>query len=308
MPVHLSPADPVEYQLVGWACWQGSSAGKPVQVLVSGFTYDHAYWDFPFQPQRYSYVWSATNAGYVTFNLDRLGSGLSGYPPSALLTASAHVYVLHQVLGAVRAWYPGSKLVTVGHSAGSAVALQEAADYADVDGLVLTGLLHAPDPPGATVFASFYPAALDPKFAAAGLDPSYLTTRPGTRGADFYNLAVADPLVVATDELLKSTGSASELGTGDTALLATTSRSVHVPVLLAVGEKDNSFCDPTLGLSCADSATILGRESANFAADACLEAYVLPASGHAVNLHPNAPQWFAAANDWLDRRTAHGCG
>jgi len=37
-------------------------------------------------------------------------------------------------------------------------------------------------------------------------------------------------------------------------------------------------------------------------AQACLEAYVLPTAGHSINLHLNAPDWFAAALAWSDRR------
>jgi alpha-beta hydrolase superfamily lysophospholipase len=307
VPVTLSATDPTVYQLVGWACWTGHPDGKPVEVLVAGFTYDHTYWDFPLQPLRYSYVRWASIAGNVTFAIDRLGTGESSYPPSALLTAPAHVYVLHQLVTALRSQFPGSKVVTVGHSAGSGTALQEAADHADVDGVVLTGLLHRPDPPAAGVFASFYSARLDAKFAADAWDPGYLTTLPGTRGTDFYNTAVADPLVIATDEALKSTGSSAELGTGDTAFLASTSQSIHVPVLLAVGQDDKSFCNESVGLSCADSAAVMARESANFSVDACLEAYVLANAGHDINLHPNALQWFAAANSWVARRVGTGC-
>ena len=43
------------------------------------------------------------------------------------------------------------------------------------------------------------------------------------------------------------------------------------------------------------------RESADYSPAACLEAYVLPMSGHDINLHPNAGTWYAAANDWISR-------
>lgn len=302
VPVHMSTTDTTVYQLAGWACWRGSARGKPVEVLVSGFTYDHSYWDFPLQPGQYSYVRAATGAGYVTFNVDRIGSGQSSHPPSALLTASAHVYVLHQVIAHLRVEFTGSPVVSVGHSAGSGTVLQEAADYADVDGVVLTGLLHQPNPAATGLFATFYPATLDPKFAAAGLDPGYLTTMPGTRGSDFYNTATADPAVIAEDEALKSTGSSTELTTGDTAFLPSTSQSIHVPVLLAVGQNDNSFCNEELGLSCASPSAVLARESADYSPDAHLEAFVLAGSGHVINLHPGACHWFDAVNDWVSRR------
>ncbi len=307
VPVTLSASSSKVYRVAGWACWQGSAAKKPVEVLVAGFTYDHTYWDFPYAYPAYSYVQAAVAAGYVTFAIDPLGTGHSSYPDSTLLTASTHVYALHQVIAHVKAEFPGVPVISAGHSAGSGTIIQEAASYADVNGLIVTGLLHAPQPVGAQLFASFYPADVDPAFQSLGLDPGYLTTEPGTRGPDFYDIADADPLTIAQDEQSKSTGSSLELSTGDTALLASTSQSLKVPVLLAVGQLDNSFCNPALGLSCADPATVLAREAADYSAGACPEAYVLPLSGHDLNLHLNATQWYAAANSWMFRHAGKGC-
>ncbi len=307
VPVHLSASDPIVYQIAGWACWVGTSAHKPVELLVPGFTYDHTYWDFPYQPDRYSYVRAATNAKFVTFAIDRLGTGRSSYPPSTLLTAQAHEYALHEVIGYLRGAFPGAPLVAVGHSAGSGTVLQEAADFDDVDAILLTGLLHVPDAADATFFGSFYPAMLDPKFVGADYDPGYLTTQLGTRGPDFYNLLVADPLVIANDESLKSTGSSTELYSGDTSFLSTTSQSVRVPVMLAVGQDDASFCNVTLDMSCDSTTDVVSREAADWSASACLSAFVLPSSGHDINLHPNASLWFAAANDWVARHSGGTC-
>lgn len=297
----------VPYQIAGTACWRNLPTGKPVEILVPGFTYDSTYWNFPYQPDRYSYVAAATLAGYVTFDIDPLGAGASSHPLSALLTGQVYANVLHQVVSYVRATYPASRVVTVGHSAGSGQVIEEAADYGDVDGVILTGLLHVPDATDLPFFASFHPAILDPAFALSGLDPGYLTTQPGTRGSDFYNMSVADPVVIATDESTKSTGSAPLLATGDTAFLPTTSQAIRVPVLLAVGQNDSSFCDATLAQSCDSSASVLAREASDYSAAACLDAYVLPNSGHDINLHPNAAQWFAYANDWMARHAYTGC-
>jgi hypothetical protein len=180
--------------------------------------------------------------------------------------------------------------------------LEEAAQYADVNGVILSGFSHQPNTADVGIFSTFYPAQLDPKFASAGLDSGYLTTLPGTRGEDFYNTAFADPTVIATDETLKSTGTESELTTGNAAFLPTVSQQIVVPVLEVLGEDDSSFCNPDIGLSCADDEAIIAREAADFAPQACLEAYVLPKSGHDVNLHPDAHKWFHRASHWIARR------
>ena len=63
-----------------------------------------------------------------------------------------------------------------------------------------------------------------------------------------------------------------------------------------------------LAQSCDSATSVLARESSDYSAAACLSAYVLPDSGHDINLHPNAPEWFAYANDWMARHAYAGCG
>jgi pimeloyl-ACP methyl ester carboxylesterase len=304
--VKLSPLNPTTYQLYGELCGLGSLTGKTVQVLVPGFTYGHEYWDFPTQPDTYSYVQYAVSEGYATFNIDRIGTGASAHPLSALVTFDAHIYVLHQVVQGLRNGSIGGtafpKAVTVGHSAGAGVVLAEASIHKDTDGVVVTGLLHLPNPTGTGLFTSLYPASLDAAFAGSGLDPGYLTTRPNTRAANFYNTAVADPAVITQDELLKDTGSAAELATSEWVFAPTVSWQIDAPVLLVMGQNDNSFCNPSLGLSCADSQAIMAREAIYYSPQACLEAHVQPLSGHVTNLHPNALSGFMAASDWANRR------
>jgi pimeloyl-ACP methyl ester carboxylesterase len=143
-------------------------------------------------------------------------------------------------------------------------------------------------------------AALGITFASLSLPAGYLTTRPGTRGADFYNTAYASAAVIAEDESLKQTVTSGELATVVVPVPHAATRRIHVPVLLVVGQDDALNCNRAIaGLSCADSAAVLARESANYSPQACLQAYVLPRSGHSMNLHPDAPDWFAAANRWL---------
>ena len=51
-----------------------------VQLLLHGVTYGQHYWDLPFQPEKYSYVAAANQAGYATLNIDTLGVGGSFRP------------------------------------------------------------------------------------------------------------------------------------------------------------------------------------------------------------------------------------
>jgi len=303
--VTLSSTDLTPYHVVGWLCWQGALAHKTVQFLEHGLSYDHNYWDWPQQPNKYSYVDAATKTGYATFNIDRLGDGLSDHPTDpSVLTTESEAYVAHQLVQELRSGAIGGtafgKVISVGHSFGSQVTAYEAATYSDVDAVILTGSLHDLTPETFTVIApTFYPAFLDPKFASAGLAPGYLTSMPGTR-TNFYNTKYADSDVIAMDETLKQTGTGSELATITDGSAVT--GNIHVPVLLTLGQQDLFFCNDSPSFSCADNATILTRESAHFTPQACLEAYVQPRSGHDINLHQAAHLGFKAAMNWADKR------
>jgi alpha-beta hydrolase superfamily lysophospholipase len=314
--IPVAPAAPAgtgnqaRYHLAGWLCADGSPRGRTVQVLIPGLTYGASYWNFPLDPGRYSYVRAATAAGFATMALDRLGTGASSHPPAADVTATAEAVALHDVVQRLRAGRVGSgpfraafrTVVLTGHSFGSDVALREAGTYADVAGVISTGWLTAGNPAGHLRVRDSYDASAadDPKFAEAGLPTGYVTTRPGTRGADFYQTSYASPAVIAEDEKLKQTVTSGELASVVVAVPPAVTRRIHVPVLLADGQDDALDCDPGLpGVSCASAAALITREQANYAPQACLRAFVLPRAGHSINLHPDAPQWFAAATRWI---------
>lgn len=302
IPVRLSAAASVTYRIAGWLCADGSPQGHTVEVLIPGLTYGASYWNFPLDPARYSYVRAATAAGYTTLAIDRLGEGASDHPPAAQVTAMSEAFALHDVVGQLRAGKVGDvsfgKIVLVGHSYGSDIALREAAAYADVSGVISTGWLTAGNLAGHLRVRESYDtsAGKDAKFADAGLPAGYVTTKPGTRGSDFFNTGYASAAVIKEDESLKQTVSAGELKTVVIPVPRAATQAIHVPVLLADGQNDALDCNAArAALSCA----ILARERVNYAPQACLRAYVLAGAGHSINLHPDASDWFAAAGNWV---------
>lgn len=307
--VTLSDVDLEQYRMAGWLCWRGTLTQTTVQVLVHGLTYDHHYWDFPTAWPSQSYVAAATAGGYATFAIDRIGDGISDRPLDAsVLTTESAAHTLYQVVEALRTGAIGGtafgKVVTVGHSFGSQVVAYEAGKYHDVDGVILSGSLHQTTTGTfTTVLPQFYPAQSDAKFGAT-TPVGYLTTIPGSRGLIFYDAADAAPAVVTEDEQLKQTATDGEVATITNGDLVT--GDIAVPVLLAVGQFDALFCDRSH--SCADSQAVLAREAGDFSAQACLEAYVLPGSGHSMNLHVNAGDWFSAALTWSNRRVGTRTG
>lgn len=163
-------------------------------------------------------------------------------------------------------------VIMVGHSLGSIEAWIEDARYHDVDAVIITGALHAATPNLPALEGDFYTAADDPKFAGSGLDPGYLTTRPGTREALFYDPATTNPAVLALDEADKDTTTAAELA--DSVSLVEEppaeqpSLQINVPVLVVVGADDNLFCAGVTVYNCASAASVQSYESQYYSPEA----------------------------------------
>jgi pimeloyl-ACP methyl ester carboxylesterase len=302
VPVALAPGQPQQYQIFGELCTRNQAA-TVVQVLLPGASYSHLYWNF--QPQTYSYVAALTSPNYSTFNIDRLSNGQSSQPDSSLVTLDADAYTVHQIVQALRQGTIGgvafAKVVLVGHSLGSYVLWDEAASYQDVDGLIVTGALHKSSPSNVNqTFGFVYPATQDPKFQDSGLDAGYYTTIPGDRQPFFYHSSDADPNVISTDEGTKDVFVLNEVIAGaDPGNLARTAH-ITVPVLVVVGQFDFIFC-ATDGTDCSSDQSVQAAEAQYYPPQACLEAHILPGSGHDINLHLNAQDWFGMARKWLNK-------
>jgi pimeloyl-ACP methyl ester carboxylesterase len=322
LPVTVPGGDATTDRVSGELCATGSPAGKPLEVTVAGFTYNRWYWDPSYQRERYSYVLAAARAGFAVFNYDQLGTaGASDTPPAAQLSLLAQTGILHQLIGQLRAGAVArtrfSKVIVAGHSLGAEQALVLGSDPAyagDADGLIVSDYLHVANPAEVPVItAARVPAAASAKFAGLPWIDGYLTTADGQRSV-FYDPPNADPAMIAADEAAKGVASvATAAQINYVRANPTLTNAITVPVLDAVGDRDNVNCNAALpGLSCASAADVAARERQYFAR-ACYRAFVLPRSGHDMNLHRSAPVWFDAANRWArsvvaDRRWAPRAG
>jgi pimeloyl-ACP methyl ester carboxylesterase len=333
--VALSDGGAKNARLVGQVCTPTTivdSLAGAVQVLVGGTSYGKSYWDFPYQPDTYSYVRAAARAGFTTFNFDRIGVGQSTHPLDTQVSIQSNAYTIHQAISQLRAGTVDGvhygKVVTVGHSLGSLISWYEAGTYHDVDAVVASGILHSIEPLGVAQFlTTLYPAALDPRFLGHIVDPGYLTTLPNTRGRSFYYASNTDPAVVAADEASKETATVSEAvgvfaqelpgvlrpvsqpvcaliptvcdGVGSSVFYGIT-RQITVPVLGVVGQYDALLCGSTGPNKCSDITAVRQDESAYYSgiAKRCLAMAELPNSGHNVGLERNSPDWFALSNAW----------
>jgi len=315
------------HQVYGELCTRGEvTPDTPVQVLLHGGAYDHSYWDWPYKPEKYSYVRHATQAGFATLNLDRLGYGRSDRPDPERLDFEAGGYVVHQVVRYLRDGALGPRFRTVvlnGHSMGGLVA-ERAAAHGGVDAVIISGI--APDAGGDAEddedeadggrpgggsgggaegdrYYPFHPATQDPKFAGAPWAKGYFTTRPGTRPEIFLAKGTYEKAMATYEESLKDTLTAAELRAvrggpddeGDpgeraeparpTAESTAESAAPKVPTLYALGRTDLIACART-----RDCAAIPGLRDA---------AYLVPRSGHSINLSKGAPDFYRHTISWL---------
>jgi alpha-beta hydrolase superfamily lysophospholipase len=310
VPVHLSVLALTTYHVASWLCYSQTPGGS-VQLLVHGATYSHVYWDFSCpacQTNNYSYVQYMAQEGYTTFNYDRLGSGASDHPLPELVTIQADAYVLSQLISDLKTGAYGGpafqKVIVVAHSVGSAISVDEASDptLMSPDGLILSGFIHFVDPTELVTLATdIHPALLDPDPRLNDL-PGYVTTIPNSRGKLFYDLANADPNVIAEDEATKEAITDSEFATFFTVEATTVSRQIHVPVLEALGQFDNLFCLGTF--NCINGSNVQSYEAPFFSPAAQLQVVIIPQAGHDLNLQKNAAAvWYPLARQWIQAHT-----
>lgn len=271
---------------------------RTLQVLVPGGTYNSAYWDIGSAPESRSYRQAMNRAGIATVAVDRLGSGRSSKPASALLGVPAQAEAVHAVVRSLRPRF--DRVVLVGHSIGSAVVTAVAAAHRDVDGVVITGLTHRINLPGAVpVFTTLIPAVLDPLLRERGLDVGYLTTVGGSRYSSFHTPGPVDRSAIDFDEATKDTVTLAE--TVDTVLIGSLiplSRRITVPVMLVMGGGDANFCGPPLGADCSSDEALRASEGRFYAPEARLRAHVVPRYGHSLNFSADAPRYHRAVVEW----------
>lgn len=276
-----------------------------LQILVHGAGADHRYWDFPVERHSYSYVEWATARGVATINIDRVGSGLSTRPPGRENTVAAQAQNLSQIVAAAREGLPGapsfSRVVLVGHSLGSVISGYEAATYADVDAVALTGYL--PVNADGEIEEEFYDAVFMPVSEAmphlTGLgDDDYLVSRPGAESL-LYRQSKVDPGVVALDQHLQGTLTRGELH--GVSSLGTTIRSSSIPTLALCGQHDVLLFDGERDADASDAAkrcAALSPENFDYE--------VVPDAGHCMNLQRDAHEIFAVLDKWIESQAAAG--
>lgn len=297
-------------QLYMQVCRPADRPSSTVEVLIHGGAYNATYWDFDYQPEKYSYVHYAASRGHTTVAIDKIGSGKSAHPASALVTQTALANIVHALVGKLRsgqvAGGPFEKVVTVGHSMGSALAAIEASTYRDVDAVVLTGFSHRISlaTTAKTLLQVLHPATLDPKFGLSR-DPGYLTTRPGQRATVFYT-PDDDPAAIQWDDQNKDIISLTELGDGvPGGFMLPTTTGMTAPVLVMNGQYDALMCDPgPLGRGdCTSSEALRAQEAPQFPNSPQVDAHVVAGAAHCLTGSHKSIESFETTFSWIEART-----
>ncbi|KAB8181858.1 alpha/beta fold hydrolase [Nonomuraea phyllanthi] len=307
VPVSIAAGQPRSHRIWGQLCTPAGRAASTVQVLIHGLNYSHVYWDFPYRTHHYSYVKRANQAGYATFNLDRIGVGRSSHPASKEVTLQSNALTIAQVAQALRTGKAGprafAEVVLVGHSFGSEVAKFAASRFQAADALILTGNAHRVSPSGAELAGRYgQPVSEVPRLAAQVPpgDDGYVTVKDEQRPAVMYYVPGADPQVIARDSATKETNTMSELfSLGDAGAPGVT-EAIRVPVLFVVGKRDRLVCAADAN-DCTSPAALAADERPLYPAAPRVDAVVLDDVGHAINLHRRAPAAYTKVLNWLDR-------
>lgn len=290
--------------------------GNPpaVLLLVHGITYGTYYWDFPYDPQKYSTVNYLDRNGYATLNIDRLGDGRSDHPLSPLVNAPAQAVVTHELvqklkdgqIGAIRFPHVG----LVGHSYGTVIDWLESSMYNDTDTDIGSGYSDRVNPVTAGTFIGMSEPALASSVDASqpwAIDPGYLQPLPTARGLpQLYYKPNTDPQVIATDRKLANTVTAGEVATFVGREYDGTHKNIRIPTFDIQGEDDIMTCGNNAD-ECATKATMtdgpatLEKDAARFTQwqstafgpQACFRAAVIPDAAHDDALQKNAGQFQA---------------
>jgi pimeloyl-ACP methyl ester carboxylesterase len=306
IPARLTPDSWFEFDVVGELCWSGELQEQVLQVLVSGAGYGPVYWDFPYQPETYSYKLSALKSGHATFNYSRAGIGESDHPFGFLVNVDSHAYMLKQIIDFLKERHAIGPLITVGHSLGSVVAIAHAINYPEnLSGVILTGFVHNSNPAFSLAMRDGVDLApFSNSFFGDIVDPTYMVSKDDTREATFYTMTNTDPMVPLVDELNRQTLTVGEI-ISMIEYFGPQSKKITVPVLIVTGEDDFVVCGGAL--DCTDHEAIVKYEQAFFSEQACIETIILDDTNHNINLHKNAPQSYRLMNDWVTRRVGAGC-
>lgn len=298
-PVKMSPSSTTYYEVFGDFCTrQPLNADTTVQILLAGGANNTSYWDWPLEPEKYSYVRHATQAGYAVLNVDRLGYGKSDHPDPTEIDFSVGGYVVHQLVQYLKQGALGhkfKKVVLNGHSLGGMVAWYSASQHQSADAVIVGGIGHNfSEVALKAVFNALQPVENNPRFGRGlGWKPGYLvvtlTPNAPESGHDWYTAYLEDTVTIGE---LQSLMAASR----DYSI----TKNIRVPVLFAMGDQDIRWCTTT---GDCNTDPVFTTEANYYGPQAKFESFIVPNTGHLINKSPGAEVFYEKVDSWLQ---SHG--
>jgi pimeloyl-ACP methyl ester carboxylesterase len=321
VPVSLAPGEPADERVFVRLTMPVGPPPRVVQMLSGSLLWHHGYWSVADPREgsdRYHWTAHAVRAGHATLAIDRIGLGKSSRPPAGEVTFESNLHVNYQIARALREGrvegpagpvrFP--RVVAVSHSFSACFTEHLITRFPGAfDLAILSGWTHDPrfDNFELRILPNLVEAHRDDQFP--GHLPGYLTSRWGSRHTIFFAPADSDPRLLAEDEqTYKATLTQGEMDT----MIGSLSLPVdlRIPVLFAMGGGDPLFAKAPppagpYGTDCSSVEALLAAEGQRLGAHLpSLEGFVLPGSGHNLNVMPNAREWFAFAMAWLGRHLA----
>lgn len=296
-----------------WCPAPGANSSTPVEFLIHGIGFDSEYWNFPLQPDMYSYVQAANANGYSTFSIDRLGTGNSSHPPSSQVQTQVHVEIVRYLTEALRNGTVSNSthdsIVHVGHSYGSVISNALVAQYPNASqGLVLTGFS------ANATYLSYFFAGFNGRIASIAypsrfgngtnipmsnstsgtttsvsknLDKGYIIS--GDIGADeflFFRPPYFNYSILEAAERTKQT-----LAMGESLTIAMGTQPApqfRGTVQVVTGVYDLPFCGGNCMVPMENYTNIPEGVQMLFPAASNFSTYIVPEAAHALQLHYNA--------------------
>ncbi|KAJ9609753.1 hypothetical protein H2200_006081 [Cladophialophora chaetospira] len=295
----------------------GSGGGKAdiLQIATHGLVFNKKYWDSEVQPERYSYVHAAVNAGYSILTYDRLGTGASDKPDAYnIVQAPLQLEILAQITKAARSGAlaavakshfnhssipPFSKIVHIGHSFGSILTGGLLARYPELsDGAIETGWLvnaHTGDY-NQDSFGWQFAAENDPvRFGKRGSGYMVVGTKSSLQQG-FFHAGSFDPKLLTYANSIKDTTTVGEVLSA-ASIIGLPGANFTGPVQHFLAEDDAVVC----GGDCKNTFNITQLQGLFYPKASAVDVYVQPKTGHGLVLHNNATAGYQVMFDWLGR-------
>ncbi|KAG0647593.1 hypothetical protein D0Z07_6799 [Hyphodiscus hymeniophilus] len=317
------------YNIAGTYCEPANyvaSRTNTIQFLIHGATVNARYYwsgDGPigagFDGTSYSWIDYASQQGYPTFAMDRIGSGLSTHPdPILVVQIPTQAQIAHGLITLMKSGaspFPRAfkKVIVVGHSMGSVITQSLSVSYPqDAEAVILTGYSRYIVNIVAGIFttAVLLPADISLPSEYADLPVGYLV--PNSFSGILYlfwydphaNGTYYDPAFASSDYGKRQ---CITVGEGATAAVAAATSAMTGNVLVVTGEQDTLFCGqealPINGPGqCVGGSLNYLAGTGSLYPQADYSYFSVPNAGHLWQYHFAAQEGFAYVHNWLASR------